>query len=138
MAISAYNKFNNFVLDLGKGVHNFTAHSLSIALSNTAPVATNTVLADITLIAGAALHPLDSVTWSQTGGTAKLVAADEVITASGGSIGPFQFLVVYNDTPTLPADPLICWFDYGSALTLNDGESLTVDFDGTNGVFTIA
>lgn len=73
----------------------------------------------------------------QTAGVYKLVLTDVVITAAGGSIGPFRYVVLYNDTPTAPADPLIGWYDYGSAVTLATSESLTVDFDATNGVLTL-
>jgi hypothetical protein len=77
--------------------------------------------------------------WAQSSGTAKLVLADPATwTASGGSIGPFRYAVLYNDTPTSPADPLIAFWDYGSAVTLSTGETFTVDFDPTNGVLTIA
>jgi hypothetical protein len=79
-----------------------------------------------------------SVTSSaQTSGTYKLVLGDVVFTASGGSIGPFRYAVLYNDTPTSPADPLIGWWDYGSALTLANGESLNWDADPTTGVLTL-
>jgi hypothetical protein len=141
--MAAFNKFQNFVEDLGKGVHNFSSHTLKMALTNSAPNATDTVLANITQISAtggysSGGYTLDSVSWSETTGTAKLTIADEVITASGGSVGPFQYLVLYNDTPTSPADPLIGWYNYGSALTLADTETLTIDFDGSNGVFTLA
>ena len=65
---------------------------------------------------------------TETTGTATVTGVDVVITASGGSIGPFRYVVLYNDTQTSPADPLVAWWDYGSALTLLDGESFTVDF----------
>ncbi len=99
-------------------------------------------LANITQIAAtggyvAGGYTLDSVTLSETTGTAKVTIADETILAAGGSVGPFRYLVVYNDTATSPADALIGWYDYGSALTLATGESLTIDFDGTAGVFTL-
>jgi hypothetical protein len=62
---------------------------------------------------------------------------DLVLTATG-SVGPFQYVVVYNNTPTSPLDPLICWYDRGSALTLANGESVTLDFTEAQTLFTIA
>lgn len=145
MPTSSFSKFQDFVDQLGRGVHNFGSHTFKLALTNTAPVATNTVLTDITQIstgggytsgAGGG-YTLSGVTWVETSGTAKLTITDLVITATGASVGPFRYLVIYNDTATSPADALIGWYDYGSALTLADTETLTVDFDGTNGVLTV-
>lgn len=142
--MAAFNKFQDFVEQLGKGVHNLNGGGLKLALSNTAPnAATNAVLADITQIAAgngysAGGYALSGQSYTETGGTGKLVITDLVITASGGSMAGFRYLVLYNDTPTSPADPLIGYYDYGSTLTLANGESLTVDFDGTNGVLTLA
>ena len=62
---------------------------------------------------------------------------DIVLTATG-AVGPFRYVVIYNDTPTSPADPLIGWYDYGSSISLASGETFTVDFDATNGVLTLA
>jgi len=67
----------------------------------------------------------------------KLTVADLVVTASGGSVGPFRYVAVYDDTPTSPAKPLIGWYDYGSSITLNAGETFTTDFDQVNGLLTI-
>lgn len=142
--MAAFNKFQDFVEQLGKGKHDFSTHTFKLALTNTAPnAATNTVLADITQIAAGNGYStggftLAGVTWAETGGTAKLTITDLVITASGGSMAGFRYLVIYNDTQTSPADALIGYYDYGSTLTLANGESLTVDFDGTNGVLTLA
>lgn len=112
-------------------------------LTNTAPVAANTVFADLTEItaqngysAGGTAATVSSS--SQTSGTYKLVLADVVFTASGGSFGPFRYAVLYNDTPTSPADPLIGFWDYGSSISVNNGESFTVDFDATTGVLQLA
>lgn len=145
--MATFNKFNAFVEDLAEGVHNLQTGSLRVMLTNTAPVATNSVKADIVEITaknGYAAGGLVSamVTSAQTAGTYKLVLTDIVFTATavtdGTGIGPFRYAVVFNDTPTSPLDPLIGWYDYGSSITLNAGETLTVDFDGTNGVLTLA
>lgn len=146
MPTSSFTKFADFVDQLGRGVHNFASNTFKLALTNTAPTAsTNTVLADITQIstgggytsgAGGG-YTLTGVTWAETGGVGKLTITDLVITATGASVGPFRYLVIYNDTATSPADALIGFYDYGSALTLADTETLTVDFDGTNGVLTV-
>lgn len=138
--MAAYNKFQDYVDQLNRAVHNWAAHSYKAALTNTAPAATNTIFANITEISSGNGYPaggvtLDSVTLSEASGTAKVVIADEVITASGGSIGPFRYVVIYNDTATSPADALVCWYDYGSSITLNDTETFTIDFDATNGLW---
>lgn len=141
--MATYTKFLDYVEQVNKAVHNWSTHTFKEALSNTAPVNTNTVLADLTQIstgggytagAGGGLT-LDTVTLSETAGTAKVTIADEVFTASGASVGPFRYASLYNDTATSPADALVCFFDYGSSITLADGESFTTDFDATNGLW---
>lgn len=141
--MATFNKFQAFVEHVAEGVHNLGSNTLKVMLTNTAPVATNSVKADLTEIsagngytAGGNTPTISSS--AQTSGTYKLVLADTVFTASGGSIGPFRYAVLYNDTPTSPADPLIGWYDYGSAVTLAATETFTVDFDATNGVLTLA
>lgn len=141
--MAAFNKFQAFVEHLAEKVHNLGADTLKVALSNTAPANTNTVFADITEIsagngytAGGTAVTISSS--AQSSGTYKLVLADVVFTASGGSIGPFRYAVLYNDTPTSPADPVIAWWDYGASVTLADGETFTVDFDSSSGVLTLA
>lgn len=140
--MAAYQKFNAFVENLAEKVHNLGADSLKVLLTNTAPVAANAVKADLTEItagngysAGGATPSISSS--AQTSGTYKLVLGDVTFTAAGGSIGPFRYVVLWNDTPTSPADPLVGFWDYGSAVTLADGESFVVDFDATNGVLQL-
>lgn len=143
MPSSTFTFYQDYKEQLGKGVHNLASHTFKIALTNTAPdVATHAVLADITQIssgggytggAGGGLL-LDSVSYTESGGVGTWIAADEVITASGGSIGPFRYGVYYNDTAT--GDPLIGYVDYGSSITLADTESLT--FDHTTSIHTIS
>ena len=147
--MATFNKLNGFVEHLAEKVHNLGSDQLVIALSNTAPGAespdpsVNTadcILANVTEISYTNLSSRNITTSAsaQASGTYKLTLTDLVLTASGGSVGPFRYVYIYNDTPTSPADPLIGYYDYGSALTLNDGETLTIDFDGTNGVLTVA
>ncbi|NML61824.1 hypothetical protein HHL21_12210 [Massilia sp. RP-1-19] len=141
--MASFQKFNDFAEQVLKGVHNFSAHAFKVALTNTAPSAANAVLADITQIAAtggyvAGGYALDSVVLSEAAGTAKVVIADEVITATGGSVGPFRYAVVFNDTATSPADALVGFYDYGSSITLADTESLTIDFDAAAGVLALA
>lgn len=139
--MAAYNKFNQFVEDLAKKVHNLGSDSLKIALcaAANAPVATNTVLANLTEISytncSARVPTITSCV--QTSGTLKLILVDLLLTATG-VVGPFRYVVLYNDTPTSPADPLISWWDYGSDITLATTETFLVDFDAAAGVLQLA
>ena len=141
--MATYNKYQNFVEDLIEGVHDWDAHVFKVMLSNTAPnAATHAVRADVTELGAGNGYTsggtATTITTSETTGTAKVVGTDVVFTASGGSIGPFRYAILYNDTPTSPADPLVGWWDYGSAVTLADTETFTVDFDPSAGIFTLA
>lgn len=140
--MATLTKFYQFITDLGKGVHNLNSNTLKVVFSNTAPTAsTGATISDITQISagngyttgGAALS---GVGYTGSGGTGTLAATDYVFTASGGPVGPLRYVVIYNDTPTSPADPLIGYYDYTSSITLADGETLTLDF--TTSVLTIA
>ena len=140
--MAAFNKFNAFVENLAEKVHNLGGDVLKVMLTNTTPVAGNAVKADIAEIAAANGYPAGGlaaavVSSAQASGTYKLTLTDVVFTAAGGAIGPFRYAVLYNDTPVSPADPLIGWYDYGSSISLQDTETLTVDFDATNGVLTL-
>lgn len=143
MATSAYNKFQDFSDQLIRGVHDFDAHTFKVALTNTAPVATNTVLADITQIAAGNGYTTGgnttTITVSETGGTTTVQGTEVAFTATG-AMAAFRYAVLYNDTATSPADALIGWFDYGSALSLTSGETFTVRFNNaTPGtIFTLA
>jgi hypothetical protein len=127
--MAAFNKFNAFVENLAEGVHNLGSNQLVVALTNTLPTSANAVLTDITQISYTNLSSRNVTpsTSSQTGGTSSLVCNDLVLTASG-AVATFRYVVLYNDTPTSPADPLIGWYDYGAAVTLANAETFTVDF----------
>lgn len=135
--MATFNKFNSFVEAVNEKVHNMGSDQLKVALTNSAPSASNTVLANITEITYTNLSSRNITTTSssQTSGTYKLVLQDLTMTSSGGTTGPFRYVVIYNDTAT--NDELVCWYDYGSSITLQDTDAFTIDFDGTNGLFQI-
>jgi len=132
--MAPYNKFNKFTTDLANKVHNLHTDTLKIYLTNNTPDAAldavKTDLVGITEGAGYGYDPADvQNTVTQSGGTATVNAVNVTWTcATGGTIGPFRYVVLYNDTPTSPADPLIAWWDYGLSITLNPGESFTANF----------
>jgi len=134
--MATFNKFQSFVEAIAEKKHDLGADQLVVALSNVAPVATNTVLADLTEVAYTFCSTRDIATVSsaQTAGTYALVLTDLTLTASGGSIGPFRYVTIYDNTAT--NDELVCWHDYGSSITVADGETLKLDF-GAN-ILTLA
>jgi hypothetical protein len=142
--MATFNKLDSFVEYLAEKVFDFQNDALKIVLTNTAPIATNGVYADISATELANGHGyttggLDVTTTSsgQTSGTYKLVLADVVLLAAGGSVGPFRYFVLVDTTPTSPLKPLVGWWDYGSSLTLATGESVTVDFSPVTGAIQI-
>lgn len=141
--MATYNKFQDFVEQVCKAIHDLDGtHTLKVALTNTAPSATQTTwnvtdhpapaAANGYTAGGTATTP----TLTESSGTAKLVLSDVVFTASGGNLGPFRYVVIYNDTAA--SDNAIAWYDYGSSITLADGETFTIDFDASAGFFTLA
>jgi hypothetical protein len=144
--MAAFNKFNQFVADVASGVHQMqtgTTHVYKVMLTNTAPSAANSVKANITEISAgngytAGGTSVGTITGSQTSGTFKFVGGTDPVVTATGTVGPFQWVVLYNDTPTSPAKPLIGYWDYGSAVTLATGETFTVDLDQANGILTLA
>lgn len=139
--MASYQKFNSFVEALAEKVHNLGSDQLVVALTNTAPVATNTVYANLTSpiagdnLSGATPFNITTTSSGQTSGTYKLILEDLVLTATG-DVGPFRYVVIYNGTAS--SDELIAFADYGSSISLAAGETFTIDFDGTDGLFTLA
>jgi len=132
--MATYNKFQQFIENIFKGVHNFTADAnctvtVGLTTNAAAPVATNSVLADITTIAYTNLSSrvVTGITAEHTTGTLHLTATDLVLTASG-AVATFRWVFLYDDDPTSPADPLISYYDYGSDVTLASGDTFTIDF----------
>lgn len=137
--MATYSKINQFVEDLAVGVHDCDSDQFTIALTTNAnaPAATNSVLADLTEISYTNLSSrnLTTSTASQTSGTYTQLFADLTLTASG-AVATFRHVIIYNNTPTSPADPLVGYYDYGSDLDLASSETLDIDF--TTSTFTLA
>lgn len=129
--MATQNKFNAWAENMVEGVNQGTDQFV-VALTNSAPSATNSVLADITQISytNCSSRNLTTASSTQSGGTYSLTFNDLTLTASGGSVGPFRYVVIYDDTPTSPADPLMSWIDYGSSITMLAGETFVIDFTG--------
>jgi len=142
--MASFTKVNDFVVNLANAM-DLDGDTLVVALSNTDPTSGtdvtadgNGVLANISQISYTNLssRTLANVTSAQTSGTYKLSADDLTLTASGGSVAAFRYIVIFDDTVTSPADPVIGYYDYGTSLTLNDGDTFTIDI-GANGILTL-
>lgn len=134
--MAVFNKFNSFVEAVAEKVHNLGSDTLKIMLTNTAPVATNTVKANITEISAgngytAGGSQATQISSSQTSGVYSLALNPVVFTATG-AVGPFRYAVLYNDTAS--NDELIGWYDYGSAITLANTETFTVTWSNVSNV----
>ena len=138
--MATYQKFNSFVEAVAEKAHNLGSDTLKIALcaAANAPTASNTILANLTEISYTNLsaRTLTTSSSSQTGGTYKLVLADLSLTAAGGSVSPFRYIIIYNDTAS--NKELIGFYDYGSDVILADGDQFVIDFDASTGVIQIA
>lgn len=141
---AAYNKFQDFVQQLGLGKYNLDTDFLGLALANVAPVATNTILANITQIAngngyttaGGAAGADAQGAYAAAAGTATLTCTAFTWTSSGAGMAAFRYVVLFDDTSASPVDGLIAWWDYGSALTLAVGETFTIKFNSAAGAQT--
>lgn len=137
--MAAFNKFQDFTEQLVRGVHDWDAHTFKIALTNTAPVASQASLDTVTN------HPAPSpangypaggtqttISVSEAAGTTTVQGTQVIFTATTGGIGSFRYVILYNDTATSPADALIGWWDYGTSISLASGESFTVQFNSAS------
>lgn len=130
-------KINKFVLNLAQKVFNFGSDSFKVALSNAAPTAsTANQLSDVTEISytNCSTRAITTTSSSQTSGTYSFIIVDLTLTASG-TVGPFRYIVIYDDTAT--NKELVCYYDYGSSITLNNTDTLLLDFDNVNGLYQL-
>lgn len=125
--MATFNKHNAWAETMVEGA-NLGTDAFAVYLTNSAPVAGNSVIADVTQITYTNLssRALTTASSSQSAGTYTLAFNDLTLTASGGSVGPFRYVGIYDDT--LASDPLVGWYDYGSSITLADGETLLINF----------
>lgn len=144
--MAIYNSFQGFLEHIANGVHKFNTDTFKIALTNTAPVANQ-----ISFTPGSLHQPPVNANGYPTGGGEVTISSLKsngvltiqgtqlIFTATSGGIGPFRYAVLYNDTQTSPADPLIAWWDYGSSVTLNEDETITIRFneESPGTIFTI-
>ena len=145
--MAVFNKIQQFVEDMAQQVHDFTPSTgdqvrIALTASANAPVATNSVLADLTEITYTNLAAGDrdvtiNAASGQTAGNYVLIFDDLVLTAVGGSANTFRFVAHYNDTSVTPLDPLINWYDHGSDVTLAENETFTIDYNPTLGFFSL-
>jgi len=135
--MASFVKIHSFVENLAEKLIDLSGASLTVALTNTAHTAAWDELADLTEVSytNCSSRVITVSTSAQTDGTYKLVCADLTLTASG-AVGPFRYIYIYDDGST--GDKLICYYDYGSSVTLASGDTFKIDFDGTNGVLTLA
>lgn len=143
--MATFTKLNGFVEHLAEGTHNLGSGALTLALSNTAPASETTpptgstaacILANVTQISytNCSSRVLTTSASAQTSGTYSLTVNNLTLTASGGTVGPFRYVYVYNDTATSPVDALIGYYDYGSSITLASGETFLFDLSAVSGV----
>ncbi len=136
----ALSKVNAFTAAVANGHFNLASDQLKVALTNTAHTSTWLRLTDLTQISytnlsGATPLNLTTTSSTQTSGTYSLIVADLTLTALG-SVGPFQYIYIYDDTASIK--DLICYYNYGSAVTMASGDTFVIDLDNTNGVLQIA
>lgn len=134
--MATYQKFNCFVADVANGVHNLGSNTLTVALTDTLPVATNTVIANISQISylNVSSRNITVTSSTQTSGLYSLIANQLTLTAAG-SVPQFRYVVIYNSTAA--SGNLISWYDYGSELNMSLGDQFTVGFDLTNGILQL-
>jgi hypothetical protein len=138
--MAAFNFLPGFKEHLAEKVHNLGSDQLVIALSNTAPGSEGTppngstaacVLANVTQIsyANVSTRNLTTTVSALSGGSYELTVDDLTLTATG-AVGPFRYVYLYNDTASAPADALIGYWDYGSSISLANGETFRIDLSG--------
>jgi len=144
MPTSTWNKFQDFSEQLVRGEHDFDADVFKVVLTNSLPLATYTQLSQISQLSTGGGYTsggeTTTISIAEVSGTTTVSGTQLQWTGSGSGFGPFQYAVLYNDSSTSPADALIAWFDYGSAISVNASETFTLKFNNASPgtMFTLA
>lgn len=141
--MATFNKVNDWVEYMSEGA-NIGSDQFVIALSNTAPASEtnnptadgNGVLANVTEISytNCSTRNITTASSAQTSGTQNLSLTDLTLTASGGTVGAFRYVYIYDDT--LAGDPIVGYWDYGSSITMADTETFLIDFTANSFTLT--
>jgi hypothetical protein len=132
-----FQRFESFTSAVAKKLHNLDTDQMVVALA-TGVDPEDEVLTDITQITYTNLsaRQLGAMAGTTAGGTFSMKRQNLTMTSTGGTTGPFRYCVVYNDTSV--AKNLVGFYDWGSNLTLENGDSLTIQFDATQGLLQVA
>lgn len=157
MASSAFYKFNQFIEDINKGVHNLGTggDTIKILLTNTAPNVGDTIVNDSLTpcqVQSVSNAPEIGAGNGYTKGGIQVTAqqAEQVAGllsfygaavqwSASGAIGPFRYAVIYNASKgSAGARPVIGYWDYGASISLSTGETFKVgnSNDGTDWTVT--
>jgi hypothetical protein len=133
MPTASYNKFTPAIEGLLEGANIGTdswAIKLATAVDQTAGTITEVANGN-GYTTGGNSATVSSATHST--GTYKLVLADPSVWTGSGAGFTFRYAVLVDTTASLN----VGYWDYGSSQAVAAGETVTVDLDATNGVFTV-
>lgn len=133
--MATFTENDVFSEDMANKIHDLNSDTFRWVLSNTAPVVGTTfLLSNVTQIStsGGYTQMTDgagglttTLSFSRTGQTTTVSGTQVVLTASG-AVGPFRYLILVNDTPASPLNPVIGWLDHGSAVTMAATDTYTI------------
>jgi hypothetical protein len=135
--MATFTRPNVMSLNLANKVYDLDSDTFRWVLSNTAPVAASTnILTDITQIstsggytimtdgAGGLVATMSAL--SSSGQTTTMAQSANVVLTATGAVGPFRYLILVDDTPTSPANPVVGWLDHGSSITMANTDTYTI------------
>jgi hypothetical protein len=67
-----------------------------------------------------------TVGFSRSGQTTTVATSNAPVVTATGVIGPFQYLILINDTPTSPLNPVVGWVTLTSAITMANTDTFTI------------